>query len=665
MPKSRAGVLSVKSYLLLLIFLLAIAITASCGGGSGGGGGNSGGGSGGSTSGVGPAGGTVDGAYGAQVIVPAGALASTVDIAIARESANAPDFPPIDIAAVGATYEITPHGTPFALPVTVRVPFDATQVPTGTTPTLYKAEPGGEFSEIPTTVDGNMLVAQVTDFSNFISAAGYPYLEFAYSTGANAGVGTIYGYSIDAADGALTPTTQGTYANGNAVMNHATDRDGRYYYAVSPILGAPIGSPRYSLKQYTIESDGALAPLAPVSEFTLPVDVTSTPTIVIGPTGKYAYIVGGSANPLNVLQYSIGTDGALAPLSTPAAAGGGDPSSLVVAPSGKYAYTVGAGEIRQYNVAADGALTAMSTPTAAIATGTSPRKIVVAPSGKYAYVLNNNDSISQYIIGRVGILGTPGMLMLMTPATIATGSLPTDITVYPSGKYVYVTNAGDTTLSQYEIGANGALAPLSPATVAVALPGSYGMWISVDPSGQYAYIGKWDNTNVLRYRIGQGALTALGTATTINVLPGKMVFAKKPITPAGPNTGVVSSSPPTAFHGWVSTDGSSAPTGGTSSGSGPFNFDVGFSGFGGWILGDGGATINCEQGSLTRTKCSAMVASGVGVFLRVTHTDANTYNVTWGGACSGTNFSSLVIMNSSKGCSVNLIPCNGTGCTSR
>ncbi len=650
----------ITRYVFIASMLLLL---AACGGG--GGGGTSSGGGGGSTSGVGPAGGTVDGAYGAQVIVPAGALASTVDIAIARESANAPDFPPNGIAAVGATYEITPHGTPFALPVTVRVPFDATQVPTGTTPTLYKAEPGGEFSEIHTTVDGNMLVAQVTDFSNFVSAAGYPYLEFVYSTGANAGVGTLYGYSIDAANGALTPTAQGIYANGNAVMNHATDRDGRYYYAVSPILGAPIGSPRYALKRYIIESDGALTSMG---QFSLPADVTSTPTIVIGPTGKYAYIVGGSANPLNILQYSIATDGGLVPLSTPAASGGGDPSSLVVAPSGKYAYTVGAGEIRQYTVAADGALTAMSTPTAATATGTYPIKIVVDPSGKYAYVLNS-DSISQYTIGRIGILGTPGTLTLMTPATIATGPLPTDITVHPSGKYVYVTNAGDTTVSQYEIGASigayGALAPLSPATVPAALAGSYSMWISVDPSGQYAYVGKYDNTNVLRYRIGQGALTALGTATTINVLPGKMVFAKKPITPAGPNTGIVTGSPSTAFHGWVSTGGSSAPTGGTSSGVGPFNLDVGFSGFGGWILGDGGATINCEQGSIVHTKCSAMVASGVGVFLRVTHTDANTYNVTWGGACSGTNFSSLVIMNSSKGCSVNLIPCNGTGCTSR
>ena len=108
----------IRHILLPMLFLFAIAAATSCGGGGNGGassdgGGNSGGG-GSTTSGVGPGGGTVAGPYGAQVIVPAGALASTVDIVIARESANAPDFPPNGIAAVGATYEITPHGTPFA-----------------------------------------------------------------------------------------------------------------------------------------------------------------------------------------------------------------------------------------------------------------------------------------------------------------------------------------------------------------------------------------------------------------------------------------------------------------------------------------------------------------------------------------------------------------------
>ena len=63
------------------------------------------------------------------------------------------------IGAAGAVFEITPHDTTFAQPVTVRIPFDATQVPADALPKLYKAELNGAFTEIPTTVDGNVLVA--------------------------------------------------------------------------------------------------------------------------------------------------------------------------------------------------------------------------------------------------------------------------------------------------------------------------------------------------------------------------------------------------------------------------------------------------------------------------------------------------------------------------
>ena len=62
---------------------------------------------------IGPAGGTVNGFYGAQIIVPPGALATPVTIGLARDSSNSPDFAVPDVDAVGATYELTPHGQAF------------------------------------------------------------------------------------------------------------------------------------------------------------------------------------------------------------------------------------------------------------------------------------------------------------------------------------------------------------------------------------------------------------------------------------------------------------------------------------------------------------------------------------------------------------------------
>ncbi len=121
-----------------------------------------------STVGIGPAGGTVTGPNGAQAIIPAGALSTFVDIAIANTSVGAPDFTPPGAHPAGSIYEFTPHGTTFAQPVTVRVPFDPALVPAGATPKLYHAQPGGTFTEVAgTTLDGFFLVGSVNAFSYF------------------------------------------------------------------------------------------------------------------------------------------------------------------------------------------------------------------------------------------------------------------------------------------------------------------------------------------------------------------------------------------------------------------------------------------------------------------------------------------------------------------
>ena len=120
------------------------------------------------TVGIGPAGGTVTGPNGAQAIIPAGALSTVVDIAIANAGLGAPGFSPPGVHPAGSIYEFTPHGTTFAQPVVVRVPFDPALVPAGTTPRLYHAQPGGSFTEVPgTTVNGLFLVASVNSFSYF------------------------------------------------------------------------------------------------------------------------------------------------------------------------------------------------------------------------------------------------------------------------------------------------------------------------------------------------------------------------------------------------------------------------------------------------------------------------------------------------------------------
>jgi uncharacterized delta-60 repeat protein len=116
---------------------------------------------------MGPAGGTVTGPGGAQVVVPPGAVAQNIVISVEQSSAGAPALPS-GVTSVGEMFAFTPHGTRFAVPVTITVPFDPSQVPAGARPALYKTNATRTaFEPVPgATVNGSTLSGQVTGFSN-------------------------------------------------------------------------------------------------------------------------------------------------------------------------------------------------------------------------------------------------------------------------------------------------------------------------------------------------------------------------------------------------------------------------------------------------------------------------------------------------------------------
>ena len=115
--------------------------------------------------GIGPAGGTVSGPNGAQVVIPPGALTTNVDIKVEMTATGAPALP-TTVTAAGQTFAFTPHGTIFAVPVTVTLPFDAATVPTGLTPGLYKTNAQDQWEAVANaTVDAGTMTAQITTFS--------------------------------------------------------------------------------------------------------------------------------------------------------------------------------------------------------------------------------------------------------------------------------------------------------------------------------------------------------------------------------------------------------------------------------------------------------------------------------------------------------------------
>ena len=118
---------------------------------------------------IGAAGGTVIGPNGATVVIPPGALITNTPIAITQTSAGAPALS-AGLFAAGPMFAFTPHGTTFAVPVTVTVPFDPATVPAGATPTLFKtnATQNGWDPVVGSTAGAASVAGQVTSFSSFV-----------------------------------------------------------------------------------------------------------------------------------------------------------------------------------------------------------------------------------------------------------------------------------------------------------------------------------------------------------------------------------------------------------------------------------------------------------------------------------------------------------------
>ena len=79
----------------------------------------------------------------------------------------------------------------------------------------------------------------------------------------------------------------------------------------------------------------------------------------------------------------------------------------------------------------------------------------------FAYVENfSANTVSMFKVSPTG-LWTP-----TSPATVPTGQVPESLVIDPSGRFVYVTNARDNTISQFVIDlSTGVLLPNTPATV--------------------------------------------------------------------------------------------------------------------------------------------------------------------------------------------------------
>lgn len=340
---------------------------------------------------------------------------------------------------------------------------------------------------------------------------------------AAAGASYVYSAAYNAAKvnefaigpgGALTPLA--TIAAGDTQpQDIAMTPDARHVYITTvsgrDVVAFDVGSDGTLTRKD--ENNGGLAPTGARPQ-----------GIAVSPDGKNIYVANYKKNSVGSLGsislYDIAPDGSIALKSPDQVDAGNGPWGVAVSPDGKSVYVTNSiidETISQFDRAPDGSLTPKSPPTVPVTNANgnaSPDYVVLTPDGAHLYTANYNDST----IGEFDV-GADGTLTEKSGSPVASQYGLYDLAVSPDGRSLYAPSYGDG-VSQYDIGADGSLAPKSPASQAAGTAPEF-MWLS--PDGKNAYVSDYGNYgatantgfDLAQFDIGGGGLLSLKSPPTV------------------------------------------------------------------------------------------------------------------------------------------------------
>jgi DNA-binding beta-propeller fold protein YncE len=154
-----------------------------------------------------------------------------------------------------------------------------------------------------------------------------------------------------------------------------------------------------------------------------------------------------------------------------------------------------------------------------------PQTLAVDPSGKFLYVANLSNSSTGYRIDLNGVLSNVVLKPLPRSPFHEAGG-PATIVADPAGKFVYVTNPNNNTISAHGIKSNGTLKPVLNSPFAA---GSTPYAAGVDPAGKFLYVTNFGGATMSGYNIGSnGVITAIsGSPFPTGRLPSSLAITSE------------------------------------------------------------------------------------------------------------------------------------------
>ncbi len=324
----------------------------------------------------------------------------------------------------------------------------------------------------------------------------------------------IYAFRMDKATGALTPLGLAAETPNPSFL--AVDPGNRYLFAVGESNNFN-GRPGGGVSAFAINrEDGKLTLLNQTSS-----GGDGPCHVAVDHSGKYVLVA--NYNGGNVSVFPIGADGKLGDTSAFIQHQGS--SVNVERQTGPHAHGVYLDAGNRIAVVADlgldrlliyrfdpakGTLTANDPPFAAVRPGAGPRHFAFHPNGRFAFVINEIDSTLttfEYEPNRGALkeLATVSTL----PADFTGNNSTAEVFVHPSGKFVYGSNRGADNIAIFALDqAAGALTSVGWEPTQGHTPRNF----AIDPAGQFLVAANQDSGSIVVFKIDQqtGKLSAVG-----------------------------------------------------------------------------------------------------------------------------------------------------------
>jgi 6-phosphogluconolactonase len=326
----------------------------------------------------------------------------------------------------------------------------------------------------------------------------------------------IYVFRFHAASGKLTPLGLAAEATGPSYL--AVHPNHRFLYAVNEVDDFK-GQKTGAVSAYSIDNNtGKLAFLNQVSSHgTGPCHVT------VDKTGKNVLVANYEGGSVAVLP--IEADGKLHEASAAIQHHGSGinkerqegphPHCINTSPDNRFALVadLGLDEISVYRFdSAKGLLTPNDPPVSKTSPGAGPRHFVFHPNGRFVYVINEMQcSVSTFEYdAKHGALRLKGTVSTLPDGyKVTSDDSAAELRVHPSGKFLYGSNRGHDSIAVFAVdAAEGTLTQVERVPTQGKIPRGF----ELDPTGGYLVAANQNSNSLVVFQIDQktGRLTPTG-----------------------------------------------------------------------------------------------------------------------------------------------------------